>query len=53
VQYVAVAPDNGVPVRSEESHDLRWYATDALPDDADNAVRSLVARSRDRLRTRD
>ncbi len=52
VQYVAVAPEDGVPVRSSESHDLRWYAADALPDDADEAVRSLVARSRERLRTR-
>jgi 8-oxo-dGTP pyrophosphatase MutT (NUDIX family) len=52
VQYVAVAPVDGVAVRSSESHDLRWYAADALPDDADEAVRSLVARSRERLRTR-
>jgi 8-oxo-dGTP pyrophosphatase MutT (NUDIX family) len=53
VQFVAVAAEDGVPVRSAESHDLRWYAADALPGDADEAVRNLVARSRDRLRTRD
>jgi 8-oxo-dGTP pyrophosphatase MutT (NUDIX family) len=52
VQYLAVAPDSGVPVRSAESRDLRWYAADELPDDSDEAVRTLVARSRDRLRTR-
>jgi 8-oxo-dGTP pyrophosphatase MutT (NUDIX family) len=52
VQFLTVAPDGAVPVRSAESHDLRWYAVNELPADADEAVVSLVARSRDRLHTR-
>jgi hypothetical protein len=28
---------------SDESLDLRWWPVDALPDDADDSVRRLVA----------
>lgn len=43
VQYVATVPDGSVPVISEESDDLRWFALDALPDGLDDSMRSLVA----------
>lgn len=43
VEYVAVVPDGSRPVMSEESDDLRWWPVDGLPDDADAAVRRLVA----------
>jgi 8-oxo-dGTP pyrophosphatase MutT (NUDIX family) len=53
VQFLAVAPDGGVPVRGAESDDLRWYPASALPPDTDDAVVSLVSRSRERLRAKD
>ncbi|MGW5387457.1 NUDIX hydrolase [Nocardia sp. NPDC003963] len=33
------APPDAVPVRSAESADLRWWAVDALPPDADVLIR--------------
>ncbi len=46
VQYLATVPDGSVAVISEESDDLRWFALDALPDDLDASMRSLVAAAR-------
>jgi 8-oxo-dGTP pyrophosphatase MutT (NUDIX family) len=43
VQYLAVAEGRPEPTTSEESHDVRWFPVDALPADADDAVRALVA----------
>ncbi len=45
VQYVALAPAGARERLSAESLDLRWFAVDALPADADQAVRRLVARA--------
>jgi 8-oxo-dGTP pyrophosphatase MutT (NUDIX family) len=50
VQYVAVAPPDARHVISEESDDLAWFGVDALPDDADQSVRVLIAAARTRLR---
>lgn len=49
VQFLAIAPDGAVPVRSAESDDLRWFGATELPDDADGVVTSLVERSRRRM----
>lgn len=49
VQFVAVAPEFAIPVRSAESLDLQWYDASAPPADSDRAVRDLITRSRDRL----
>ncbi|MFN8167722.1 MAG: NUDIX hydrolase [Candidatus Nanopelagicales bacterium] len=43
VQYAAHAPEGAVHAISDESLDLRWWPVDALPDDADDSVRRLVA----------
>lgn len=45
VQFVAVAPRGARPVASAESHDVRWFAVDDLPPDADPSVRRLVAQA--------
>lgn len=50
VQYVAVAPAGAEPVCSDESDEVRWFDVDALPEPADESVRSLVAAARSRLR---
>jgi len=42
VQFVAVAPDGAEPVRSAESHDVRWFGVHALPPETDESVRALV-----------
>jgi 8-oxo-dGTP pyrophosphatase MutT (NUDIX family) len=42
VQYVAVAPDGARTQISAESDDLRWFGVDALPADADDALRRLL-----------
>jgi 8-oxo-dGTP pyrophosphatase MutT (NUDIX family) len=47
VEYVAVAPPGAEHVRSHESLDLAWFGLDALPDGADDVVRSLVRRVRE------
>ena len=49
VQFVAVAPEFAVPVRSEESRELSWYDAAEPPADADRAVLDLITRSRERL----
>lgn len=43
LQFVAHAPAGAQPVISDESMDLRWWPVDALPADADDALRHLVA----------
>ncbi|WP_436786637.1 NUDIX hydrolase [Yinghuangia sp. YIM S10712] len=45
VEYVAVAEPDATARISEESLDLRWFAYDALPEQTDDAVRTLVARA--------
>jgi len=42
VRYVAVAPPGAVPVVSEESDDVRWFAVDAVPDGVDPPLRRLI-----------
>jgi 8-oxo-dGTP pyrophosphatase MutT (NUDIX family) len=37
--FKITAPEGAVPVRSSESTDLRWWAVDGLPDDADVLIR--------------
>ncbi|WP_067652632.1 NUDIX hydrolase [Nocardia harenae] len=37
--FRVTAPPGAVPVRSDESADLRWWAIDALPPDADILLR--------------
>lgn len=49
VQFVAVAPEFGVPVRSAESRDLGWYDVSEPPGDTDRSVLDLIGRSRERL----
>jgi 8-oxo-dGTP pyrophosphatase MutT (NUDIX family) len=46
-EYVAVAPPGAEHLRSDESLDLSWFPLDALPDGADDVVRSLIQRARD------
>jgi len=46
VQYIGTVPDGSVPVISDESDDLRWFALDALPDGIDASMRSLVVAAR-------
>lgn len=51
VRYVAVAPAGAVPVRSAESHDLRFWPVDALPEGSEpdgltEAVTLAVQRAR-------
>lgn len=43
LQFVAHAPAGAQIAISDESDDLQWWPTDALPDGADHALRSLVA----------
>ncbi|HEX6149546.1 NUDIX hydrolase [Nocardioides sp.] len=45
VRFVAVVPDDAEPAVSEESLDLRWWPSDALPDE-DLAELVELARSR-------
>lgn len=49
VRYVAVAPAGSAPVVSDESHDVAWFAVDALPDRTAGGVARLVARAREAL----
>ena len=46
VTFLAVAPAGAEPRISDESLDLRWFPLDALPDEADRTLRTLVARVR-------
>ncbi|GAB2840201.1 NUDIX hydrolase [Actinoallomurus bryophytorum] len=47
VQYAAVAPAGAQEKISDESDDLRWFALDAIPDLADDVLRSLATASRE------
>nr|WP_026316181.1 NUDIX hydrolase [Actinokineospora enzanensis] len=38
VRFAVRAPDGAIPVRSNESLDLRWWPVDALPEDADGTA---------------
>jgi 8-oxo-dGTP pyrophosphatase MutT (NUDIX family) len=49
VQFLGIAPDRGIERLSSESLDLRWWPWAALPEDADESVRSLVAAALARL----
>jgi 8-oxo-dGTP pyrophosphatase MutT (NUDIX family) len=44
VQFLVTATAGTDYVVSEESHDLAWFAVDALPPDLDHSVTSLVGR---------
>lgn len=46
VRYTAVAPAGAEPVVSDESHDLQWFAVDALPPESVLDLDRLVARAR-------
>jgi 8-oxo-dGTP pyrophosphatase MutT (NUDIX family) len=43
LQFMARAPAGAQIAVSDESVDLRWWPTDVLPDDVDDALASLVA----------
>ncbi|NDJ90557.1 NUDIX hydrolase [Mycolicibacter kumamotonensis] len=45
LQFAAHAPDGAQIGISDESVDLRWWPVNALPPDADDALRYLVARA--------
>jgi 8-oxo-dGTP pyrophosphatase MutT (NUDIX family) len=52
VQWLALADSRQIPIRSDESLDLRWWPWDGLPDGptgADASVRALVSAARRRL----
>lgn len=51
VQFVATAPQHAQAIRSAESRDLAWFALEALPPDADDALRTLARRAADRVRS--
>ncbi|WP_338750882.1 NUDIX hydrolase [Janibacter alittae] len=42
LRWIAVAAHGAEPVASEESDDLAWWSVDALPEDMDDSLRSLV-----------
>lgn len=48
IQYVAVADVGEQPMVSDESDDVRWFATDELPD-VDASVLALIAAAQRRL----
>jgi 8-oxo-dGTP pyrophosphatase MutT (NUDIX family) len=52
VEYLAVAPAGAVPVRSDESIDLRWFPVDRLPDGIVPDLPPLLARGLARLAAR-
>jgi 8-oxo-dGTP pyrophosphatase MutT (NUDIX family) len=49
VQYVAIAPVGVREQISDESDALKWFEVDALPEETDEALRRLVARSVERV----
>lgn len=49
VQFVVVAPAGARAQISDESLDLAWWPMDGLPDDADDALRALVATAQSML----
>jgi 8-oxo-dGTP pyrophosphatase MutT (NUDIX family) len=50
VRFVAIAPRDVDHAVSEESLDVRWWPTDALPDGVEDEMVELVARARKALR---
>ena len=46
VQYVAIAPPNATTSITDESLDLRWFASGAPPQECDASTRALMARAR-------
>jgi 8-oxo-dGTP pyrophosphatase MutT (NUDIX family) len=46
VRFVAVAPDQSVPVVSDESTELRWFPRRSLPPGVDAPLRELIEWSR-------
>lgn len=50
VQYLVIADDHEPPIVSEESHDVRWFDHDQLPE-LDNSVRALIAEAQTRVGT--
>ena len=49
VRYVAVAGGESLTV-SDESDDVRWFDVDALPEDAEPALREAIALACERVR---
>ena len=49
VQFLALAPNDAEPVRSDESLDLQWFEWDALPDGTSAELPDLIAAARLRL----
>ncbi len=41
VRFMLIAPESAYPVRSEESHDLRWFAPGELPP-LDESLRRMI-----------
>ena len=52
VRYVAVAPEGSTAVVSEESHDVRWWPVDALPEGTRAELTPLVSAGLRALRGR-
>ena len=50
VQFVAVAAADAMPVMTQESIDLGWFALDDPPEPTDQSVRDLIAAASSRLR---
>lgn len=50
VQFVAVAAADAMPVMSNESLDLGWFALDDPPEPTDQSLRDLIAAASSRLR---
>lgn len=46
VQFLAIVDDDAVPVISDESDDLQWFALDALPEGLDASVLALIEDAR-------
>lgn len=51
VRYAALAPPQAVPTVSAESHDVRWWPIDALPEDSPEELRVLIGRAAAALET--
>jgi 8-oxo-dGTP pyrophosphatase MutT (NUDIX family) len=49
MQFLAYAPAEALIVRSDESIDLQWWPTDALPENSDYALAQLVSLACDRI----
>ena len=49
MRYAAVAPPGVEPRVSAESHDVRWWPVDALPEGTRTELAPLVSLARDAL----